>query len=522
MSCVTFCADLGLELTTGQRAFVRVAIDGAAIVDLDAEERIAAIAMFGDLQDVPRLARRTVVAAMGRDSGKTELAAAIGLYKALTVPLDGCGPGDIPRAFVVAPDTDTARVTIERAIARLEESETLQEHIVDTSKDSITIRRHDGRLVRLQVKAATRGGKSIRGRSIVCLILDEAALFYGDGYAVNDAEIVKAGRPRLLAGGVILLMSTPWAEDGLFFDLFAKNHGTPTTALVARASTLVMRDHDPDVAERIALERSEDPDNAAREYDAEFIAGGSSLFFDPDALAAAIGHAFDVTARARLAAGADLALVKDSSALAIVAADMGDEEGEEDRPEWVYGLVALEEERPERGKPLKLSHVAGSFCRTIQKYGLRSFVADGHVREPAREYTDAAGVAVEAAPEGREGKFETYVLTRKLLNEGRLVLLDHPRLLAQLRAVRSKPMPGGGFQLTSPRRVGTGHGDLVSALVLAVWAASRGGGNEGWHAWASETLKGADDRDDRSTWERAADEDREGRIALFESGRGFG
>jgi hypothetical protein len=37
----------------------------------------------------------------------------------------------------------------------------------------------------------------------------------------------------------------------------------------------------------------------------------------------------------------------------------------------------------------------------------------------------------------------------------------------------SKPTPGGGLSITSPRRAGTGHGDLVSALVLALY--QRGG-----------------------------------------------
>ena len=35
----------------------------------------------------------------------------------------------------------------------------------------------------------------------------------------------------------------------------------------------------------------------------------------------------------------------------------------------------------------------------------------------------------------------------------------------------AKPMPGGGTQITSPQRPDGSHGDLVSALVLALWAA---------------------------------------------------
>ena len=35
-----------------------------------------------------------------------------------------------------------------------------------------------------------------------------------------------------------------------------------------------------------------------------------------------------------------------------------------------------------------------------------------------------------------------------------------------------KPVPGGGWKISSPRRSGQGHGDIVSALVLGVHAAN--------------------------------------------------
>jgi hypothetical protein len=44
----------------------------------------------------------------------------------------------------------------------------------------------------------------------------------------------------------------------------------------------------------------------------------------------------------------------------------------------------------------------------------------------------------------------------------------HDRLLRQLREVTVRPLTGGGMSVSSPRSPG-GHGDLVSALVLALW-----------------------------------------------------
>lgn len=159
-------------------------------------------------------------------------------------------------------------------------------------------------------------------------------------------------------------------------------------------------------------------------------------------------------------AGGDVGLIHDSSALAIVGC----------RGREIH-LMELFEMRPEKGQPLKLSRVMAGFAEVLQRYSLHSFMADGWVREPAREHSDEHGVTIEAAPEGNAGKVAVYLATRDAMREGRLHLGVHLRLRAQLRAMQSKPMSGGRMQITAPRR--SGHGDLVSALVLAVWQASQ-------------------------------------------------
>jgi hypothetical protein len=465
---VTACVDFlekvyGLNLTIGQRAFVRVAIDRVPPTAIEDEaERTAAEEIFGSWSEAPEAAWRTVNAACGRDSGKTELGAGIALFKMLSVDVSKCGPGDVPRAFIVAPDVDTAKLTLERAVARVEASDDLRPLLVGApTADGFLMRRPDGRPVRFEVRAAARGGRTIRGRSIVCLILDEAALFFGDGYAVNDREIVKAATPRMLPGALVLLLSTPWAAEGLFYENHEKNHGQPVTAIAAHASTLVMRDNDPELVQRVALEEAEDPDNAAREYRAEFLPTGASVFFDDARVTAAQEHTWIVElATAAKAAGADIGLVQDSSALAVVARD-GDR----------YELVESAEMRPEKGKPLKLSQVIATFAATLKRHALSTLSADGHVREPAREHAAEHKIKIAPAPEGNAAKFDSYVHARKLLADGKLKLPRSPRLVAQLRAVRSVPLPGGAWRISTPRSKALGHCDLLSALIVALWAA---------------------------------------------------
>jgi hypothetical protein len=105
-------------------------------------------------------------------------------------------------------------------------------------------------------------------------------------------------------------------------------------------------------------------------------------------------------------------------------------------------------------------------------------IVDGHYAESVREHLATHGMTLLAAPAGDAGKAETYVEARKILHEGRLRLPNDPRLLMQLRQVTSKPMAGGRLSISSPRRPGGGHGDLGSALVLALWSAKRFGGSD--------------------------------------------
>ena len=60
----------------------------------------------------------------------------------------------------------------------------------------LTLRRPDGRIVDFDCLAASAGGRSLRGRSIVCGIMSESAFFYGKDYVVSDVEIYRAMAPR--------------------------------------------------------------------------------------------------------------------------------------------------------------------------------------------------------------------------------------------------------------------------------------------------------------------------------------
>jgi hypothetical protein len=340
--------ELGLSLTNGQRVLALVAFDGLEPRDLDAADREIARTFFGDVDEVPPLARRILVLLLGRLSGKTLLSAAFALFVLVTADLSACGPGDLPSAIVIAPSKKLAALAVRAGLELAQRSVRLRKR-VSATVDGFTLRRRDGRLVAFEAYAASRGGASARGVTILVAILDEAEFFMSDEagsatFAVNDRDVYAAIAPR---ARLTIFISTPWPTPTLMGELVEQNWQAPTTALAAKAPTLVMRDNDATIALVVEAERLRDAANAAREFDADDSAGvGSSLFYDPIALTASIDKSRPLSVLASpgavKAAAADFSANRDPTTGTVLGSDNGH-----------VSLLDLIELRPKPGAPLR-------------------------------------------------------------------------------------------------------------------------------------------------------------------------
>ncbi len=436
--------------------------------DLEGAEYDLALLLFGGLETVPAAAKRFVCLRLGRGSGKTTLCAAYSVYCAVCQPCK-VGPGDTPYVITIAPDKETAKLSISMAREMIRGQPAIERLIVSDEKQSITLRRPDGQQVRIEAFAASRGGSSIRGRTILAFLLDEAEFFTsngdGDGksFSVNDTDLFRALKPRLVRSGKGMLVSTPWPVETLMGTMFERNWGKPTDAVAVKAPTLLVRGDDPDVAANVADEYLKDPENARREYDCEIDGLTGEGFFDITAMSTSVTEGElpgNFNPLWPVAAAVDLGFKHDSSTLAIVQFD-----GRK------YHTVYLAEKRPKPGLPLKPSEVIREFAEVAKRYGCNSVISDGHYRESVKEHLSEYKLGLTSAPEGMKGKQDTFSRVRAVLHEG-LVLIPKgdltTRLLAQAKMVTAKPSPGGGLSIKIPRKVGLGHGDLVSAWVLAV------------------------------------------------------
>jgi hypothetical protein len=435
--------------------------------------------------ELPRVARRLVVVGAGGRGGKTSrLLAPKAIHAAWTVPLPTLAAGEVAVSLLIAPKRRLARQGFAMVKGIIARSPVLSAAVVDETRGamlSITLQRPDGTRVRIEVGSADRGGQDARAYTLVFCGMDEAAFFYADdSYTATDADIFDAAFQRIVPGGQLWIVSTPWIDGvGVMEAYIASDWGTHVNALVAaRIGTRELNPTwDPDgEIERAIRARPGGDEIADREILAIPLAKGSSSFFDPAAIKAALERMPPESKAIGSGAGADFGHTSDASALAIVNRYIGD----------VFAALVASEIASSSGQLPSATYT--SFADVLTARAVKSFAADGHYKETVREAFAKRGITYVEAPEGNEGKAITYLHTRDALVEGRLCLgtlppAERARLAAQMRGVISKPMEGGRFKLTSPRRrladvlKGTatgGHGDSVSALVLALWRAGVG------------------------------------------------
>lgn len=417
------------------------------------------------LANLPASPRRTIAIEAGGRGGKTSrLLAPKALHAAWTVPLPTLAPGEHAVSLIVSSELVFAKQALSFVRGYAEASPVLSQAIVgEPGQESITLRRPDGKLVDIRVRAAGVRGKGGRAFTLVFAGMDEACFFYDESGAVNDIEIYRAATQRIVPGGQIWLVSTPWIEgEGKLEELLRDNLGTHAEALaVHRVGTRALNPTWDPTGE-IERDLRRDPDNASREIDAVPLSGASSKWFAPAAIDGSVNSLRPVDLAREdgweYSAGADMGFRRNSSALAITA-----------RRDGRVRLALLREMRPSPGVPLKPASVVDAFASEARRFGVYEIRVDSHEREAVQVELTRHGMTATHAAEGQIGKAEMFVHARRLMHEGNLELPDLPRLTQQLRDVVGRPLPGGGTSITTRGRSDGSHGDLVSALVHALW-----------------------------------------------------
>jgi hypothetical protein len=305
----------------------------------------------------------------------------------------------------------------------------------------------------------------LRAWSIPVGVENEIAYFRLEGAANSDAEIRASIRRGMLAfpNPREFVASTPYMRGGVLFDDYRAAWGQDNPdRLYWKAPSVLMN---PSLATgRLDQERRLDPLRYQREYEAEWTADAASFlpyeWIDGQVETGRHERAPQNGMQYRMAA--------DTS---------GGAEG--DHADWFTTSIVHPEGR-------------GTEARIVQDVmrGWKSADLIGTVRECAalaRAYRCseihgdkyAAGWVRQAFAEvglryvdSTRTRSEAYLDIEPLFAQGRLVLLDHPEMIKELKNLERRPRPGGRTVVDHPD-YGRAHDDHANSLALAVGVAMR-------------------------------------------------
>ena len=448
-----------LEASPLQLAICR-AVDGRPVgdaLDDDALEQ-----HFG-VRELPSLRPVIVALVCGVRSGKSFLAACKLIHAALTADLSRLKRHEVARGAVVAPSVDAAKATFTLLVGILRSSDVLAGFVEgEPTADSVTLRRPDGRCVELVVVAAHRGGLSVRNRWLVALILEEVAQFgvEATGAVVNAEELLRAAVTRLVPGGQVWLVSSPYGPVGLLHTTWREHFGRPGRVLVVHAPS---RSMNPSVVTQAVYDAvaAESPDVAAREYGAEWLDADSAflpaMLIDPATRDEPLVRRRPIGAACF--AGMDPATRGNSWPLAVACRERVEGGGQR------VSVLLARQWTGSKAVPLSPRAVFREVADLLRPYGVRRIHVDGWSFDALADHAQTVGLQLYQAPsterDARYGKLKA------LAANGELELPPDPTLRTDLIALRQRAT-AGGVRIELPRTADGRHCDFAPAVALAV------------------------------------------------------
>jgi len=384
----------------------------------------------------------------GRRGGKSENMISRATHRAISTNWRGVlSPGETGVIPVVSPDRDQGRNSLSYLKA-LAATPLVAPYVRRILRDSVEFK------TGATVKVATASWRTTRGYTMVDVLLEECAFYRDESSANPDEEILNAIRPALLTipGARVYGISTPYAQKGILWKAFDEHWGRDgDDVLVFCADSLSLN---PTLnARAIEREFEDDPARAASEYGRD---GLVQFRVDVEQLfAPAYVRAVVATGRHELAPVNGVRYYgfvdpsggsSDSFTLAIAhpTGPLGHVEIEDRRlanaAQAFYLRKAAREALSttaavvvdlirEVRAPYDPGGVVAQFAGVLASYRVRQVGGDHYAGEWPREEFSKNGVTYRPSD---KTKSELYGELLPIINAGRVELLDHPRLVAQL------------------------------------------------------------------------------------------
>jgi hypothetical protein len=252
--------------------------------------------------------------------------------------------------------------------------------------------------------------------------------------------------------GPLIAISSPYSRKGELWKAYAKHYGKDSRVLVAQAASWVMHPGlDPSF---IAEQYEDDPVSANAEYGANFRSDVDAFVRAEVVEDAVVRGCHELMPSPKSWKYHGFCGSQDSFTLSVAHGD-GD----------IAVLDCIREFRP----PFSPENVVAELAGVLRSYGLREVTGDAYSGEFVRELFRGKGISYNIT---KKSKSEIYIDLLPMLNSGRVALLDHPKMVAQLCGLERRTTRGTGRD--SIDHAPNSHDDLINAAAGALCLANLG------------------------------------------------
>jgi hypothetical protein len=397
-------------------------------------------------RDPPKRRVRELWCIVGRRGGKDSVASVIAAHSAaLFTEGHRLRPGERALVMCLAVDRDQAKIVLNYTKSYFEDVELLK-GLLGKKPTATGFELTNS----VDVVISTNSFRSVRGRPILCAILDETAFWRDETSATPDEETYKAIKPALasLPGSMIIGISSPYRKAGLLYKKFKEHYGREGDVLVIKAPTRTLN---PLIDQAIIDEAmAEDPAAARAEWGAEFrddIAG----FVDATVIEAAVDYGVTVRpprAGVRYRSGCDPSGGARDSFTAAIAHDEGN--------------IAVLDCVVEIKAPFNPTSATEQIAETLKAYGLTQTVGDKYAAQWVVDAFAKCGIKYAHSERDRSS---IYLDALPLFTSGRVRLLDNKRLVNQFASLERRTSSAGKDRVDHGPG---GHDDVCNSAALAL------------------------------------------------------
>ncbi len=419
----------------------------------------------------------------GRRGGKSSTIAGRIAIREVLSKLHTVPPGDTGYFAIISADKDQAQERLDTCHAALKALGI--GHRKTANEITLTEPNQGGGYVGIKAFAATLS--AVVSFTSIGFLCDEMARWRDkDGAVISAKGVLTSLRATgaTMPNAMNWYVSAPWSTLDEHHEMVEK--GDNETQVVFIGATWEMN---PTITEAMTYALEPDEPSRLREYGAIPMSSDEANFFPAEFVEACrtLHIHGDVD---RVVAGADFAFRRNSSAM--VALDvMGDGKMR----------VASDEERRPGVRALVPSETITDLCGIARDFGAEGVACDLHYVETVREHTDELGIDLLEFPSQEQAI--PYVRLRVLLAQKKIGLANaSDKLIKQLKECTGKPTQTG-ITISNKLAADGSHGDILSALVCALWAVDQEvGAGRGMRSGGERRFaRGDDESDADNAWD---------------------